>query len=146
MARTREPPADAQYRELTASVFGAICTICAAAVSATASRLTTGARAKRLGASVRRDGGDGIVYPSVRWPGGQAAALFWPDRVRLPVTQARTLQYHWDGTHMTRYFVIGEDDWRAWPAVNRLMEPGALGNTRRLKRSRRSTSINRSGP
>ena len=52
------------------------------------------------------------------WPLGLfflAAALFWPDLVRLPVVQARTLQYHWDGSCMTRYFVMGESEWHAWP-------------------------------
>ena len=62
-------------------------------------------------------GSDGIVYQSVRWPAGQAAGLFWPNLIRMPVTQARTLQYHWDGTQMTRYFIIGETDWYARPTA-----------------------------
>ena len=62
---------------------------------------------------VRGDGSDGIVYQSVRRPAGQGAALFWPDLIRLPIVQAPTLQYHWDGSRMTRYFVIGEADWYA---------------------------------
>jgi len=116
MASTRESPADAQYRELTASVFGDLHDLRGGGFDDCLAPDDWHA-GQRLGASLWRAGGDGLVYPSVRWPDGQAAALFWPDRVRLPVTQARTLQYHWDGTHMTRYFVIGEDDWRAWPAV-----------------------------
>ncbi len=114
MARTSEPPADAQYRELVAGISGLLHDLrgtgydeCLAPDDWRASQ--------RLAASLRRADGDGIVYPSVRWPQGQAAALFWPDRVRLPVLQGRTLQYHWDGQRLSRYFVIGEREWRALP-------------------------------
>ncbi len=114
MARTSEPPADAQYRELVAGVTGTLHDLrgtghdeCLVPDDWSASR--------QLAASLRGTGSDGIVYPSVRWPAGQAAALFWPDLVHLPVVQGRTLQYHWDGQRMSRYFVIGEDEWREMP-------------------------------
>jgi hypothetical protein len=42
-------------------------------------------------------------------------SLFWPDLIRLPITQARTLQYHWDGARVSRYFVLGGSDWYALP-------------------------------
>jgi hypothetical protein len=114
MRRTAEPAADAQFRELTARVAGSL------------HDLRDGgwqdclhpddwAPAQVLAASLRAAGSDGIVYPSVRWPAGQAAALFWPDLIRLPITQARTLQYHWDGARVSRYFVIGGSDWYALP-------------------------------
>ena len=41
----------------------------------------------------------GIVYPSVRDPGGECIAAFWPDVVALPV-QGRHFRYHWDGTRI----------------------------------------------
>lgn len=48
----------------------------------------------------RRDAGaDGIVYPSVRNPGGECLAAFWPDVVGKPV-QGRHFRYHWDGTRI----------------------------------------------
>ena len=116
MARTAEPPADAQYRELVAGIAGTLHDLratghdeCLAPDDWTAS--------EALAATLRGGGSDGIVYPSVRYPAGQAAALFWPDLVRLPVVQGRTLQYHWDGERMSRYFVVGEDDWRTLPAA-----------------------------
>lgn len=119
MARTSEPPADAQYRELVAGVSGTLHDLrgkghddCLAPDDWSASQ--------QLAASLRGTGSDGIVYPSVRFPAGQAAALFWPDRVRLPVVQGRTLQYHWDGRRLSRYFVIGEDEWRTLPEYDRL--------------------------
>lgn len=114
MACTAEPPADAQYRELTAGIAGALHDLRGGGFQEylAPDDWTPG---QRLASSLRRSGADGIVYPSVRWPGGHAAALFWPDLVRLPVIQARTLQYHWDGSRMTRYFVMGEQEWQAWP-------------------------------
>jgi hypothetical protein len=42
-------------------------------------------------------GSDGILYPSVRNPGGTCFATFYPDVLSLPI-QGRHLTYHWDGT------------------------------------------------
>lgn len=47
----------------------------------------------------RRSGADGIVYPSVRQPGGECFAAFWPDVMTVP-KQARHLRYHWDGARI----------------------------------------------
>ena len=113
MAATREPPADAQYRELTARIEGSLHDLRGGGLDEYLAPDDWNP-AQRLGKSLREAGSDGIVYKSVRWPEGEAAALFWPDLVKLPVTQARTLQYHWDGERMTRYFVMGEDAWRGW--------------------------------
>ncbi len=44
----------------------------------------------------RDAGNDGIVYPSVRNPGGECIAAFWPDVIAKPV-QRRHFRYHWDG-------------------------------------------------
>lgn len=41
-------------------------------------------------------GSDGILYPSVRNPGGTCFAAFYPD-VMLPPVQGRHLSYHWNG-------------------------------------------------
>ena len=60
------------------------------------------ATSQTLGASLRALGSDGIVYPSVRQPGGECAGLFYPDRVSLP-TQGRHLDYHWDGVRVDLY-------------------------------------------
>jgi hypothetical protein len=116
MARTEEPPADAQYRELTARIGGALHDLRGGGFDdcLAPDDWETG---QRLAASLKTLGGDGLVYPSVRWPAGEAVALFWPDLVRLPVVQARTLQYHWDGKRMSRYFVIGESAWRNRPVA-----------------------------
>lgn len=48
----------------------------------------------------QRDAGkDGVVYPSVRNPGGECIAAFWPDVVEKPV-QGRHFRYHWDGARV----------------------------------------------
>ncbi len=60
------------------------------------------AAGQTLGSSLRALGSDGIVYPSVRQPGGECAGLFYPDRASLP-TQGRHLDYHWDGVRVDLY-------------------------------------------
>ncbi len=47
----------------------------------------------------RAHGADGIVYPSVRQPGGECIAAFWPDVIKVP-TQGRHLRYHWNGSRI----------------------------------------------
>lgn len=49
-----------------------------------------------LGHALRAAGSDGLVYPSVRRPGGECAALFYPD-LATNVRQGRHLDYHWNG-------------------------------------------------
>jgi hypothetical protein len=41
-------------------------------------------------------GSYGIVYPSVGFPGGECAALFYPDIASSPV-EGRQLHFHWNG-------------------------------------------------
>lgn len=48
---------------------------------------------------VRGDGGNGIVYPSVRDPDGTCFAAFHPDVMDVP-RQARHVTYHWDGARI----------------------------------------------
>jgi RES domain-containing protein len=52
--------------------------------------------AQAFGARRRAAGEDGIVYPSVRHPGGECVGLFYPDGASAPM-QGRHLDYHWDG-------------------------------------------------
>ena len=55
-----------------------------------------------LSAALRRQNSDGVVYPSVRQPGGECAGLFYPDGATA-VTQGRHLDYHWDGASVDLY-------------------------------------------
>lgn len=55
-----------------------------------------------LASGLRSSGADGIVYPSVRSPGGECVGLFYPDLASSP-TQARHLDYHWNGVRVDFY-------------------------------------------
>jgi hypothetical protein len=65
-----------------------------------------------FGAEVRAGSRNGIVYPSVRDPGGQCVAAFRPKAVGIPI-QGPALQYHWDGTRVARYFDYAREVWVA---------------------------------
>lgn len=47
-------------------------------------------------------GSDGIAYPSVRHPKGNAVGLFYPDCASKP-RQGRHIDYHWDGERVDLY-------------------------------------------
>lgn len=57
------------------------------------------AASQALAKMLRAGGADGLAYPSVRHPGGECVALFYPDRASEPV-QRRHLDYHWDGARV----------------------------------------------
>jgi hypothetical protein len=61
------------------------------------------AASQAFGATVRAAGANGIVYASVRDPGGECLGAFRPRAVGIPVP-GRSLKYHWDGTRVARYF------------------------------------------
>ena len=56
------------------------------------------ARSQAYGAGVRRSGRDGIVYDSVRDPGGICVAVFQPAAV-LGVRPSATYEYRWTGSY-----------------------------------------------
>lgn len=58
---------------------------------------------QRLGRAVRDAGGGGIIYESVRRPGGEAAAVFRP-RAILRCQQAQHLAYVWDGARISAVY------------------------------------------
>ena len=59
--------------------------------------------AQGLGAELRDAGADGILYQSVRDPGGECAAVFRP-RLLSNSRQERHLCYMWDGTAITTIY------------------------------------------
>lgn len=60
------------------------------------------AAGQALAARLRAGGSNGLVYPSVRHPGGECAGLFYPDGATNPV-QGRHLDYHWNGERVDFY-------------------------------------------
>lgn len=61
---------------------------------------------QQWGAELREIGSYGLMYPSVRHPGGLCAALFRPPAIS-PVRQARHYEYRFDGAHITDVVVLG---------------------------------------
>ena len=110
MRATSEPPADADFRLLTCAVHGEM--EVAPARCLVADDWKPG---QLFGKQVRAKGQDGIVYRAVRYPAGQAAAVFWPNCLTLPITQNRQFRYRWDGRRMTHYLPHGATAWTAWP-------------------------------
>lgn len=49
-----------------------------------------------LAMTLRAGGSNGVIYQSIRHPGGQCVGLFYPDGASEPV-QGRHLNYHWNG-------------------------------------------------
>lgn len=103
MARTREPAGwTSQFRELVLDARLAAHDLTGGAAWAAALDPADYGPAQQLGAALRAAGSDGVLYPSVRRPGGQCLGLFYPDLATPPV-QARHLDYHWDGTRVDFY-------------------------------------------
>lgn len=61
--------------------------------------------------ALRAAGSDGIVYPSVRDPGGECIAIFWPDVVSIPA-QSKHIQYKWNGNRISAWFDYESEQWR----------------------------------
>ncbi|MBF0370578.1 MAG: RES family NAD+ phosphorylase [Magnetococcales bacterium] len=70
-----------------------------------------------LGKQLREGGSDGLVYRSVRHPGGTCLAAFWPDVVTIPI-QGPHFQYHWNGQRIDKYFRYGEEEGDRWIPVD----------------------------
>lgn len=101
MAATREAPGwTSQFRELVMAVAGDLADL-RGGDAALLDPDDYGA-SQGFARTLRQGGGDGIVYPSVRWPAGEAVALFYPDLAHQPV-QGRHLDYHWDGARIDFY-------------------------------------------
>ncbi len=104
MALTREEPGwTSQFRELILDLNADLHDLRSGspALEPTLDRDSYSA-SQTLGASLRRSGSSGVVYPSVRNPKGECAGLFYPDCARDPV-QGRHLDYHWDGARVDLY-------------------------------------------
>jgi hypothetical protein len=67
------------------------------------------AASQPFGAALRAAGSNGVVYPSVRWTGGECVGLFYPDCAKNPV-QGRHLEYHWDGKRVDQYRELRENE------------------------------------
>jgi len=66
--------------------------------------------AREYARGLRDAGANGVVYPSVRRPGGECVGAFTPRAVGLP-RQERHLKYRWNGQRIDRYFDYSTDAW-----------------------------------
>ncbi len=55
-----------------------------------------------VGSALHAAGANGVVFPSVRYVGGECAGLFYPDLAAKP-HQGRLLDYHWNGSRVDLY-------------------------------------------
>lgn len=69
---------------------------------------------QRLAEQLRKDGSEGIIYRSIRHPGNDNFAAFWPDVMNIPI-QTNHIAYHWNGTCINKYFDYGTQEWAALP-------------------------------
>ncbi len=109
MAATSEPPGwTSDFRELAGTVLKELHDLTDASVYGACLDPDPAQYrpAQSFALSLRTDGSEGVVYPSVRHPGGICIAVFWPDVVSIP-TQARHLSYHWNGTRVDQVNDLG---------------------------------------
>lgn len=94
LARTKEPPQQLQMRCYSTAIHCDLYDIRGGfdVLHHPENYAESSAAARML----RARGANGIVYDSVRRPGGQCAAIFWPDRV-APCKQTKHLAYNWNG-------------------------------------------------
>lgn len=98
MARTAEAPGwTSQFREIVLTVAADLHDLRAAdIVSHPALDSDSYAESQALAKRLKSRGSNGVVYPSIRHPGGECVGLYYPDCASGPM-QGRHLDYHWDG-------------------------------------------------
>lgn len=101
MAQTKEAPGwTSQFREIVMSVGADLHDLRSmSAAYLPALDPNSYAASQELAFRLKDRGSQGVVYPSVRHPGGECAGLFYPDCASEAV-QGRHLDYHWDGAHV----------------------------------------------
>ena len=101
MARTAEAPGwTSQFREIVLSVGADLHDLRGGDTTdhpALDSDSYTGSQG--IAITLKAAGSNGVVYPSIRHPGGECAGLFYPDCASEPI-QGRHFDYHWDGTRV----------------------------------------------
>lgn len=94
---SRYPPLTLEMREYRVDVSGLFRDLRGSSATAPLLDPQSYAASQSFGAAERQAGGDGIVYPSVRDPGGECVAVFRP-RALSPARQGGHYGYLWDGS------------------------------------------------
>ena len=104
MAKTSQPPGWAsQFREIVLKVEARLHDLRGAPRNP-----SSYSEDQALGAKLRAEGSNGVVYQSVRWPEGECVGLFYPDCAQNAV-QGRHLDYHWNGQRVDLYRTLKAD-------------------------------------
>jgi RES domain-containing protein len=101
-ATAQRPGWTSQFREIVLDVDAELHDVRNVADNSSVLAPSDHTEGQALGLHLRGLGSEGIVYPSVRAPGGECVGLFYPNRASLP-TQGRHLDYHWNGTAVDFY-------------------------------------------
>ena len=97
MAATSEEPGwVSDFQELVGSLDADLHDLSATSLTDPIYDNTDYTVSQALGAKLRDQDSNGLVYTSVRYPDGLAVALFWPDIAGIP-TQGQHFSYFWDG-------------------------------------------------
>jgi hypothetical protein len=104
MARTNEPAGwTSQFREILLDINAQLHDLRGDTAVQSGLHLPDDYEASQaLGSQLRATGSNGVVYPSVRYPGGECVGVFYPDCAANPI-QGRHLDYHWNGTTVDLY-------------------------------------------
>ncbi len=63
-----------------------------------------------FGAQLKEAKSNGIVYPSVRHPGGECIGAFWPN-VLSKFAEGNRIALQWDGRKITQWFDYETGEW-----------------------------------
>jgi hypothetical protein len=104
MARTDEPAGwTSQFREILLDINAQLHDLRSSTADQSGLlRLNNYEASQALGSQLRAADFNGVVYPSVRYPGGECVGAFYPDCAANPI-QGRHLDYHWNGTTVDLY-------------------------------------------
>ena len=98
MAATAEEPGwTSDFRELVGALDADLHDLTDTDVFAELYNPENYAKPQSLGGQLRQAESNGILYESVRYPEGQAVAIFWPNVAGIP-KQSQHFSYYWDGT------------------------------------------------
>lgn len=102
MAATQELAGwTSEFRELVGSLDADLHDVSDQSAFVELYHATDYAAPQAVASELRDQGSNGILYRSVRYPDGQAVALFWPDIAGIP-KQGQHFAYFWDGTAVSK--------------------------------------------
>lgn len=111
-ARTNDPPTDTAFKVINASLDKVMHDIRKGAwIDVLDPDPARYGRPQAFASQLRETlSSNGIVYPSVRNPGGECVAAFWPNVLRF-ISDDRRVALKWDGNTITSWFDFSSGEW-----------------------------------